>query len=324
MARPRKSNRHLPPRVYLHHGAYFFVDRAGKWHRLGTSLAEMHRGYAGFIEDRPIRTMNDLFEKYMVEIVPGKAERTQRDNQYEVRFLRVALGRMDPRAFRPRHGYSYYNARKEKSLRRALAEMALLSHIFTKAVEWGVVDKNPCKQVRKERPKPRRRYVTSEEFQAAYSVMPPMFQCAMDLAVLTGLRPGDLLALSRSNLTDEGVLVTTAETGKSLLIEWSEALQNVVDRALGLPPHIRPAIICNRKGRPYTVDGMNSIWYRNTRKAVADNDNALLEPFQFRDLRAKSASDDNLEAAVLRLGHSDPAITNRVYRRKPARVRPLR
>lgn len=60
------------------------------------------------------------------------------------------------------------------------------------------------------------------------------------------------------------------------------------------------------------------------RKAVADEESALAEPFQFRDLRAKSASDDVLEAATERLGHSDAAITNRVYRRKPVKVRPLR
>lgn len=149
-------NRHLPPRVYHHHGAYFFVDYAGKWHRLGTTLADMHRGYAELIEDRPIRTMKNLFDKYMAEVVPKKAERTQRDNRYEIRFLRAALAKMDPKAFKPRHGYAYYNARKEKSHKRALAVMALLSHVFTKAVEWGVVDENPCKQVREERPEPRR------------------------------------------------------------------------------------------------------------------------------------------------------------------------
>ena len=63
-----------------------------------------------------------------------------------------------------------------------------------------------------------------------------MLRCAMDLAVLTGLRPGDLLSLERSNLSQEGILVQTAKTGKGLLIEWSEELRGVVSRALGLQP----------------------------------------------------------------------------------------
>src|SRR5438046_3762691 len=103
--------------------------------------------------------------------------------------------------------------------------MALLSRVFTKAIEWGVVDENPCREIRKERPKPRRRYVTEAEYAAGYKAMRVMAQCAMELAVLTGLRPGDLLGLTRANLTDDGIDVATSKTGKHLLIEWSEALR---------------------------------------------------------------------------------------------------
>ena len=146
----------------------------------------------------------------------------------------------------------------------------------------------------------------------------------MDMAVLTGLRPGDLLSLTRENLTDEGIEIVNSKTGKVLLIEWSADLRRVVKRAQQQKPQVRQSIICNKQGKPYTVDGFNSNWYRNIRKAVADSENALEEPFQFRDLRAKSASDDVLEAASRRLGHSNTEITQRVYRRKPDRVGPLR
>ena len=188
----------------------------------------------------------------------------------------------------------------------------------------GVVDENPCKQIRKQRPKPRSRYVTGVEYDGAYQAMSPMFQCAMDLAVLTGLRPGDLLSLTRENLTDDGIEIATSKTGKALLIEWSAELRCVVKRAQKQKPQVRQPIICNKQGKCYTVDGFNSIWYRNIRKATADSENPLDEPFQFRDLRAKSASDDVLEAASRRLGHSNSEITQRVYRRKPVKVRPLR
>ena len=324
MGRRRKSNSHLPERVYLHHGSYFYVDHAGKWHRLGKTLGHAYRALAKFVDGGPCRTMAALFDRYMVEVVPTKAPRTQRDNGYEMKPLRVVFADMDPRQFKPRHGYAYFNERKKTSLKRAGAELALLSHVFTKAVEWGVVDANPCKEIRKERPKPRCRYVTETEYRAAYEIMPPMLQCAMDLAVLTGLRPGDLLALERANLTEEGISVQTAKTGKGLVIEWSDELRRVVKRAQGIRPHFRQAIICNRQGAAYTVDGFASVWRRKVRKAIADPENALELPFQFRDLRAKSASDDSPEAATARLGHTNAAITERVYRRRPTVVKPLR
>jgi integrase len=68
-------------------------------------------------------------------------------------------------------------------------------------------------------------------------------------------------------------------------------------------------------------------------KATAPGDNGeppvLAERFTFHDLRgaraaarAKSASDDELEAATERLAHDDPRTTQKVYRWKPRRARP--
>lgn len=324
MGRRRKHDKHLPLRIYHRGKTYYFVDHTGKWLPLGRTASDMYRAYAAMVEERPIGTMSDLFDRYVAEVIPHKAPRTQRDNQYEMQFLRAALRSMVPAEFRPRDGYAYYNERKKKSLRRALAEMALLSHVFTKAIEWGVVEENPCREIRKERAKPRRRYVSEAEYAAAYKVMTPMVQCAMDLAVLTGLRPGDLLGLTRVNLTDDGIEVATSKTGKRLLIEWSEALRSTVKRALAQIPQVRQPVICNKQGKAYTVDGFNTIFYRAMCKAVKDEKSGLTERFQFRDLRAKSASDDTVEAASKRLGHADPKITERVYRRKAERAKPLR
>jgi hypothetical protein len=51
----------------------------------------------------------------------------------------------------------------------------------------------------------------------------------------------------------------------------------------------------------------------------------VAERFQERDLRAKVASDsDSLVEASERLGHANTAITQRVYRRKPVWIQPLK
>jgi len=242
---------------------------------------------------------------------------------------------MNPVDLRPKHVYGFYNKRSQKALACANREVALLSHVLTKAVEWGLVETNICKQVRKHRPEPRNRYVEDWEFTAAKRAMPETIEIAMDLIMLTGLRPGDVLQLSRNHLTEEGILITPNKSrrarpdgrlsqGKALLIEWSDELRAVIDAARKLPPRFRQAIICNKQGRHYSVSGFDSIWYRYMQKAVNDPENPLKEPFQFRDLRAKSASDDTAEAATARLGHTSSQITERVYRRRARRVKPLR
>jgi len=58
-------------------------------------------------------------------------------------------------------------------------------------------------------------------------------------------------------------------------------------------------------------------------KVMADT--RATDRFQERDLRAKVATDSNtLQETSERLGHSDTGITQRVYRRKPIVIEPLK
>lgn len=146
---------------------------------------------------------------------------------------------------------------------------------------------------------------------AVYRLGSPMLQSAMDLATMTGQREGDLLKLSRSQLTDEGSAFSIGkskrrhsrhgrivETAKKLIIEWSPELRAVTERLKKLGPDIRPTLLCNLQGKPFTPDGFRPNWHRlMTRATTADKEGtppALAERFTFHDLRAKSASDDNL------------------------------
>ena len=61
---------------------------------------------------------------------------------------------------------------------------------------------------------------------------------------------------------------------------------------------------------------------RATSPAKKGDPPALAERFTLHDLRAKSASDDELEVATERLAHDDPRTSQKLYRRKPRRARP--
>ena len=60
-----------------------------------------------------------------------------------------------------------------------------------------------------------------------------------------------------------------------------------------------------------------------TSVSPSQDDSGLKYRFQFRDLRAKPASDDTTEAASKQLGYADPKITERVYRRNAERAKPV-
>lgn len=268
-----------------------------------------------------MRTMADLFDRYQREVMPHKAERTRRDNAHQMKRLRAALGHMRPSELRTVDVYTYRDARGEKSRVAANRELELLSHVCTKARQWGAMTHHPCLRVEKFRLKPRSRYVSDAEFELVRSLAPPMVQIAMDLALHTGQRRGDILALTRDDLTEAGILFRQGKTGKVLTVGWSDELRAIVERAKAIEPQVRRHLVCTRSGKAYSGNGFNSVWQRVMAAAL---ERGLVERFTFHDLRGKSASDDELEAASKRLGHADPRITQRVYRRKAEVVTPLR
>ena len=154
--------------------------------------------------------------------------------------------------------------------------------------------------------------------------------------LMTGLRCGDILRLKLSNLKEDGIHIllnkTKHSTGKRLIIEWDlegemrallDKIQRIPPRRIGYAP-----LFVTRQGKSYIdsdgrCNAFDSLWQRFMDKVLEMT--KVTDRFQERDLRAKVASDsDSLIEASERLGHADTAITQRVYRRKPVRIQPLK
>ena len=80
-------------------------------------------------------------------------------------------------------------------------------------------------------------------------------------------------------------------------------------------------LVRTREGERYTPSGFASLWQALMRRVKASGG----EPFQFKDIRAKTASDSaSLTEASERLQHSTTAITSARYMRRAARIKPLK
>lgn len=137
--------------------------------------------------------------------------------------------------------------------------------------------------------------MTDTEFLEAFEASPEPLQDALALALLTGLRQGDLRALKRSALTEAGISVEEGKTGKRKIVGWSDALRYFVRRALARQDVIadRPAdprkhrqarvvspyVLTNKFGEPWGEWALQSAMRR------------LGVDWHFHDLRAKAASD---------------------------------
>lgn len=341
------ENRPLPARWVKKHGAFYYLVPPGlesgwdgkKWFRLGTSLAEAHAAFAARIKEKMVaKTIGQLLDRYAVEVVPGKAAKTASENLRQIAQLRASMGSNPIEDIEPQHVYKYIESRKAKTA--AKREVEVLSHAFTKAVEWGLLKKHPFKgEVRIENASgPRTRYVEDWELLAVLNMAAHrkkgstrMVQAYLRLKMLTGLRQRDLLRMTMSDIREDGIHVTPSKTrlttGKRLIYEWTDMLRSAVDDAISVRPALSPFLFCELDGTGFVHEetgkapNWNNIWQRFMARALEKG--PLKERFTEHDLRAKVGSDaESLERAAQLLAHSDPRMTQRVYRRKPERIKP--
>ncbi|CUI07828.1 Integrase [Janthinobacterium sp. CG23_2] len=345
----KKENEGLPKRWRLTHGAYYYQVPSGqeeawdgkKTFRLGVNLPEAYKTWADRLQTaQNIGTIAALLDRYALECIPEKAITSQRQNQVAIKKVRAAFGAFTLTDIKPRHVYQYIDGRTAKTSGRR--EMELLSHALTKAVEWGLIDRHPTKgEVRLSGEKARTRYVEDWEIVECLALVPRhkagsvlAAQAYIRIKLLTGMRRGDLLRLTNENLQEDGIHIqpgkTENSTGKRQIIEWSDELREAVEAA----KNARRAkssnfLFCNRLGECYfneetgRAGGWESLW-RNFSKRVME-ETQVTETFTEHDLRAKCGSDaKTIEHARQLLSHADSKITERVYRRRPEVVKPLR
>jgi integrase len=197
----------------------------------------------------------------------------------------------------------------------------VLSAAYEFALRQGWAASNPCRGVRRNTERPRSRYVSDAEFLEAFEAAPEPLQDVMALALLTGARQGELRALRREDVREDGVYVRETKTGKVRVVHRTEAIDFFITRAVSRQESIaaRPAdprrhrqarvrsesVLTNRFGLPWSMAGLQTAFKR------------LGVDWHFHDLRAKSQSDANHNI----LGHGAGML--RVYARRN-RVQALR
>lgn len=332
--RKRSTNKHLPPNVHLKSGTYYYVyyaEAKRKWHKIGKSLSEAMDNWSKLVEpSQNIVMMAQLFDRYMIEIAPKKSAASYRNNKMEVGNLYKAFGHMSPEAITPVHIYKYLDIRGKSTPVKANREKALLSHVFSMAIRWGLVRDNPCKNVKNLTENRRDRYISDEDFESLKKIAPDHLRILMDFAYMTGLRQGDILEMPLSSLGNEGIFVlinkTSRNTKQKILIEWSDELKkNVLEAQLRASQLNSNYLFPNLSGKKYTSSGFQSNWQKLMKKGIEEK--IITERFHFHDIRRKTATDvENLsgrETARQLLGHTDQK-TTAIYISGVQKVKPVK
>src|SRR5450830_1400769 len=314
MGRRRQSNYDLPPRMSVKKGRYYHVSGTlpRKWTPLGDDINEARRKWAD-LEGKPVsiddKSFSTVGKRYMRDILPTLKMHTQRDYTQYFRLLEAVFGEVAIDSIRPFDIAEYLRVRGETSKVRANREKALFSTIFNHARTWGYTDiTNPCTGIKGHKEKGRDRYVSDDEYAAVWACAHPTVQDAMDLALCTGQRPADVLKFNVTDIADGSLSLTQNKTGKKLRIAIEGELAEVIDRILAKPrDKVNKSLLQDPDGQRLSYFALRSR-FDKARDMAGVN-------FQFRDLRAKAATDtEDLGHAQRLLGHKNRTTTE-IYTR---------
>jgi integrase len=354
MRHKNAANRDLPPRMIRRTRVrkngetwvgYYYNGRDAAGNRkeisLGGDIDQARIEWARLehkAAPKPTHLMGSLFDRYEANIIPGKKPRTQKDNLKELKQLRKSFEKAPIESITPQVIALYRDTRTAKV--RANREIALLSHMFTIAREWGLTDKaNPCFGVRRNKEKPRDYYAGEAVWNAVYAEAVQELRDAMDLAYLTGQRPADVLKTDATDLNNGFLMIGQGKTEKRLRIRLEDGGEesNLSTFISGLLERksfkgIKTStLITNASGLRMSQQMLRNRWdearEKAATKAASTGDATLavnIREFQFRDIRPKAASEIELDHASRLLGHSSEEMTKKVYRRVGEIVNPTK
>jgi integrase len=285
--------------------------------------------HASALPPPAVLTFKHVADRYMAEVAANKAARTFADNRKEVKNLLAFFD--DPpaplEAIAPVNVRQYLDWRRKAPV-RANREKALLSHIWNFARDKGYTAlPNPCAGIKGFRETGRDVYIEEADYRAIWNKADVVLRDAMDLAYLTGQRPADVLRMAATDVRDGALQVKQGKTGAKLRIEVGGELAAVVERILArkraMKGVVSTRLVVNEHGRPIGVNALS-------RRFAKARDDAKVSGVQFRDLRAKAATDKAESAGDIRqaqkqLGHPTVAMTEHYPRqRRGDKVTPTR
>jgi integrase len=293
--------------VYHKHGAYWFV-RGGKWTRLGATLTESLVAYARLHED-PAGSMPALISRVLEHVRPTLKRSTAKQYEHAAIKLRRMLAEFHPEQVKPKH-VAQIKVDLKATPNMANRCLTVLRIVFAHAVEWQLVESNPCVGIMRHKEEKRRRYLTDAEYMAIWSAAAPRLRVIMDLAYLTGQRISDVLRIRRSDISETGITFQQGKTGERLTVRMTPELETVIGAAKALNRNIVAlTLLHNRRGKAPD--------YRTTRDQWERACNAAgIEDAHFHDIRAKAITDakrQGLDPQAI-AGHASATMTARYIR----------
>ena len=254
-------------------------------------------------------TLREFWTKYLPYARTNKRPNTVRCNVLSFSNLVRFLGDVRLDAITPYAVEEFKASRLVADVTPASTnrDLALLKNLFTVAILWGFIDRNPVHDVKLLRePPPRTRYLAPAELDRLLFAAPRHLVPIIKIAVYTGMRVGEILGITWADVAPDGgsVRLLRTKNGEARLAYLSTSARDVIAEARA------------RKNGPYVfhfrgrrIGSIKTAWRKTVRLAGIDD-------FRFHDLRHTFASHMVMRGADIQtvqtlLGHKSITMTTK-------------
>lgn len=268
------------------------------------------------VKKETLVTFNELADKYEENFKTQKA--FNRSKRYLLDLVREHFGDkrlsqityLDLETYRNRRKATPLANGKPRTEATVNREMALLGHMLNKAVEWEMLEASPFKKGKRlmfKENNHRLRFLTDEEITALLKACSPHLRPIVEVALLTGMRRGELLGLKWEQIRNGFIYLTETKSGKARQIPINDHLAQVFKELRQKNQLKSPYVFCDSQGKRF----------QEVKRSFASAcKKAGLEDFRFHDLRHTFASHlvmngVGLKAVQELLGHADIKMTMR-------------
>jgi site-specific recombinase XerD len=267
------------------------------------------------------RTCAEMMQRYQAEHVSKKASRCHESYVRSLLpfFGRFTLAEITPKLLVQYKAKRYADGVGPASINR---ELATMRHAFNLAIkEWEWCRDNPVRRVSMEKERARDRWLTIEEEARLRGACPSWLKELVCVALHTGMRRGEILALSWEgvDLVRKTVTVLRSKNGEQRTIPMNQTVGELLKDHSKVRPLKSSRVFCKETHRPVAVRVLD----RAFRRAVQE---AGIENLHFHDLRHTFATrlvqaGVDLYKVQRLLGHKSPEMTQRYAHHYPESLR---
>jgi integrase len=188
-------------------------------------------------------------------------------------------------------------------------EMSCLHHIFTKAVEWEMIEQSPFdrgKSLRLKENNKRLRFLDEDEIDRLLDACPLYLKRIVECAILTGMRRGEILTLKWDQVRNGFIYLDKTKTNEARQIPISDDLYRTF-KDIRKDQHLTSTHVFTYMGGKIQYVGQS---FKTALKRAG------IQDFRFHDLRHTFASQVLLKGGSLKdiqelLGHKTMTMTLR-------------